>query len=139
VAIGVEPQPNKEKNMNLIKIVAPVLGAIAILGTAVEGDAAQCRRFPAAGNNVYPTSGEIRLLNVGCQDGTRGNIIADASPKEFRVKLVNKTSVFATVRATGSAADNRFRCFAESRTVGLENKSPCSADTTIWSAELRND
>lgn len=126
--------------MKLIKIAAPVLGALAILGTTAEGDAALCRRIPSgSGLNPYPTSGEIRNLNVGCPDGTRGNLIVDASPKELRVKLVNKVTAFATIRLTGRTSQGFLGCFAQSTTVGVEDIVPCPASTTQWFGEIRND
>ncbi|HET9958947.1 MAG TPA: hypothetical protein VFQ61_30865 [Polyangiaceae bacterium] len=127
--------------MNLFKIVSPIVAAGLILATAMDGDAAQCRRFPSASGtfNTYPTSGEIRLLNMGCQDGTRGDLIADASPKEVRVTLRNKVTASARVRMIGSNSIGGGQCVAESTTVGVTDSDPCGADVVKWVGELRND
>ncbi|WP_437675481.1 hypothetical protein [Sorangium sp. So ce131] len=127
--------------MNLFKIMSTVVAAGAILALSMDGDAAQCRRFPSgAGNfNTYPTSGETRLLNVGCADGTRGDLIVDASPKEVRVTLRNKVTATARVRLIGANSIGGAECVAESTTLNVTDTDPCGPAAVKWVGELRND
>ena len=131
--------------MKFVKILVPLLSALAIGGAVDVSSAAQCARFPASGTAPWPGLGGFSAPALTCADTTKANVTADHRTANEQV-----ISRLIKVGPTGKGTADSFgfhssggtSCRATIKVLNQDKFGPCltgSRRPVSWGATLRND